>query len=221
MAQTNIDAIAEFKVLTSSVPGRVRPRGRRAGAGRHQERRTQNFSGFGLLVRPPLRLERQHLDQQPRSGTPMAKSSRNDSGYTIGGPVYIPAEPDKKKLFFFWSQEFQRRKDPVGETRVTVPTDARARGRLLAERRHQRQPVSVHPRLHDRPALQRDEHARLLPGRRRPRQDPGEPPVRADARRPEHLPDAEHAGPGGLQLHEPDAGKQPARTRPWSAWTTS
>jgi hypothetical protein len=28
----------------------------------------------------------------------------------------------KDKLFFFWNQEFQRRKDPVAERKVTVPT---------------------------------------------------------------------------------------------------
>jgi hypothetical protein len=43
-------------------------------------------------------------------------SSRNDTGFTFGGPIL------KQKLFFFFSQEFQRRKDPVGEQRVTVPT---------------------------------------------------------------------------------------------------
>ena len=49
-------------------------------------------------------------------------TSRNDFGYTVGGPVYIPGRfnEDRKKLFFF-SQEFQRRLDPTAERRVTVP----------------------------------------------------------------------------------------------------
>ena len=86
-----------------------------------------------------------------------AKASRNDYGYTIGGPIFIPGvfNEDKKKLFFFWSQEFQNRSDPTSERQARVPTALERAGRLLAERRQQRQPVPLHPRLHDRPALQR------------------------------------------------------------------
>ena len=65
MATTNLDSVAEFKVLTVELPGRVRPRGRRPGAGRHQERLAE-LHGVGLLVQPPLRVERQHLAEQPQ-----------------------------------------------------------------------------------------------------------------------------------------------------------
>ena len=53
-----------------------------------------------------------------------AKASRNDYGYTLGGPIYIPGKfnTDKKKLFFFWSQEFERRNDPAAEHQGRVPT---------------------------------------------------------------------------------------------------
>ncbi len=59
-----------------------------------------------------------------------SESSRNDYGYTLGGPIYIPGKfnVDKKKLFFFWSQEFQRRKDPVGTQNVRVPTALERQG---------------------------------------------------------------------------------------------
>ena len=58
------------------------------------------------------------------------ESSRNDYGYTLGGPVYIPGafNEDKKKLFFFWSQEFQRRSDPANERQGRVPTELERRG---------------------------------------------------------------------------------------------
>jgi hypothetical protein len=59
-----------------------------------------------------------------RNNTPVAKASRDDRGYTIGGPVYIPGvwNSDKRKLFFFFSQEYQSRKDPVSSRETRVPT---------------------------------------------------------------------------------------------------
>ncbi len=47
----------------------------------------------------------------------------NDLGFTIGGPVFIPKlMPIRNKLFFFWSEEFQRQLRPQGARHVTVPT---------------------------------------------------------------------------------------------------
>jgi Carboxypeptidase regulatory-like domain len=45
-----------------------------------------------------------------RAGQPRAPLKRNDFGYTIGGPVYIPKHynTSKAKTFFFWSQEWHR-----------------------------------------------------------------------------------------------------------------
>ena len=52
-------------------------------------------------------------------------------------------------------------------------------------------PVQPDPRLPDRPALHRDEHQRLLPGRRRARPHPGQPPLCAGPGHPERLSAAE------------------------------
>ena len=54
--------------------------------------------------------------------------------------MFIPGafNADKRKLFFFWSQEYQRRNDPVAERLQPCADGARAPGRLLAERRQQR-----------------------------------------------------------------------------------
>ncbi len=73
------------------LPGRVRPRRRRPAPGRDQERLAR-LPRLRLLVRPALRLERQHLDEQARRRrrSPKAKTTRNDSGYTVGGPVFVP-----------------------------------------------------------------------------------------------------------------------------------
>lgn len=48
----------------------------------------------------------------------------NITNYQFGGPIYIPGRfnRDRSRLFFFWSQEFQRQKIEFGTRTVTVPT---------------------------------------------------------------------------------------------------
>ena len=128
MAQTNLDAVAEFKVLSSSYQAEY---GRAVGAQVQVVTKsgTRDFSGSGYWYgRRSDWNANTWLNN--RSGTDLPKSSRNDTGYTIGGPIYIPGlfNTNRNKLFFFWNQEFQRRKDPVGEQRVTVPTAAERMG---------------------------------------------------------------------------------------------
>jgi len=122
MAQTNLDAIAEFKILTASYQAEY---GRAVGAQVQVVTKSgsQNFSGSGYWYSRRSDWNANTWFNN-RSGTPKAKSSRDDYGGTLGGPVYIPGLMDRKdnKIFFFMSHERQRRKDPVGETRVTVPT---------------------------------------------------------------------------------------------------
>ena len=65
MATTNIDAVAEFKILTNGYQAEY---GRAVG-GQVQvvtKSGTQAVPRVGLLVRPAVGLERQHVDQQPR-----------------------------------------------------------------------------------------------------------------------------------------------------------
>ena len=216
MATTNIDAVAEFKILTNAYQAEY---GRAVG-GQMQvvtKSGTQSFHGSGYWYGRRSDWNANTWTNKRAAAPPpvgsgelieLPEASRNDFGYTIGGPVYIPGvfNEDKKKLFFFWSQECQKRKDPVAERLSRVPTALeRARG-LLAERRQQRQPVPLHPRLHDRPA-------RAAPSDTRGCfQDGGVlgriPQSRlyaAGPQRPEHLPPAEHHGVERHQLHEPDA----------------
>jgi len=128
MATTNLDAVEEFKVLTSSYQAEY---GRAVGAQVQVVTRsgTQSFRGSAYWY-----LRRSDWNSNTwlnnRSGTALPVSSRNDFGYTFGGPIYIPGKfnADKNKLFFFFNQEWQRRKDPVGEQRVTVPTALERKG---------------------------------------------------------------------------------------------
>lgn len=122
MATTNLEAVAEFKVLTSSYQAEY---GRAVGAQVQVVTKsgTRDFHGSGYWYGRRSDWNANTWTNN-RALIPKAEASRNDSGYTIGGPVFIPGRfnADKKKLFFFFAQEFQRRNDPVGETRATVPT---------------------------------------------------------------------------------------------------
>lgn len=53
----------------------------------------------------------------------------NNPGFTLGGPIYIPGKfnTDRSKLFFFWGEEWVRRREEVTNT-LTVPTAAMRRG---------------------------------------------------------------------------------------------
>src|SRR5262249_18286888 len=56
---------------------------------------------------------------------------KNDVGYTLGGPLFIPGlyERAKSKTFFFWSQEWRIESDPTGYTyNRAVPSLAERQG---------------------------------------------------------------------------------------------
>ena len=132
MATTNIDAVSEFKVLMNSYQAEY---GRAVGAQVQVVTKsgTQEFHGSGYWYGRRSDWNANSWTNK-RAGAPapvgqgkviaLPKASRNDYGYTLGGPIFIPGKfnMDKKKLFFFFSQEFQRRNDPVSERLSRVPT---------------------------------------------------------------------------------------------------
>jgi hypothetical protein len=122
MATTNIDAVAEFKILTNAYQAEY---GRAVGAQVQVVTKsgTRQFHGSGYWYGRRSGWNANSWTNN-RDGVEPAEASRNDYGYTFGGPIYIPGKfnDDKKKLFFFFSQEFQRRNDPVGEQLSRVPT---------------------------------------------------------------------------------------------------
>src|SRR6266496_502314 len=132
MATTNIDAVAEFKILTNSYQAEY---GRAVG-GQIQlvtKSGTQSFHGSGYWYGRRSDWNANSWTNK-RAGAPPPvgngkvieppQASRNDYGLTIGGPVFIPGvfNTEKKKLFFFFSEERQRRNDPVAEKQARVPT---------------------------------------------------------------------------------------------------
>jgi Carboxypeptidase regulatory-like domain/TonB-dependent Receptor Plug Domain len=129
MATTNIDSVAEFKVLTNAYQAEY---GRAVG-GQLQvvtKSGSRDFHGSGYWY--GRRSDWNANTWTNKRVTPEiepAETSRNDSGYTIGGPVVLPGfNADRKKLFFFWSQEYQRRTDPAAERQARVPTALERRG---------------------------------------------------------------------------------------------
>jgi len=129
MAQTNIDSVAEFKLLTNAYSAEY---GRAIG-GQVQvvtKSGTQEFHGSGYWYGRRGSWNANSWTNNRAGIERNTTSARNDGGYTIGGPLYIPGvfNKEKKKLFFFWSQEFQRRTDPVSERLTRVPTALERQG---------------------------------------------------------------------------------------------
>jgi hypothetical protein len=138
MATTNIDAVAEFKLLTNAYQAEY---GRAVG-GQLQvvtKSGTQSFHGSGYWYGRRSDWNANTWTNKRAAAPPPvgsgaliepAKAARDDYGYTFGGPIYIPGvfNEEKKKLFFFWSQEYQRRTDPVAERQGRVPTALERRG---------------------------------------------------------------------------------------------
>ncbi len=138
MATTNTEAVGEFRILTNAYQAEYG----RATGGQVQvvtKSGTQSFHGSGYWFGrnsdwdSNTWLNKRSAAPPPvGSGSLIAKpeSKRNDYGYTIGGPIFIPGvfNTEKKKLFFFWSQEFENRTNPATQHTGRVPTAAERAG---------------------------------------------------------------------------------------------
>ena len=127
MATTNIDAVAEFKVLTNAYQAEY---GRAVGAQLQVVTKSgsRDFHGSGYWYGRRSDWNANSWTNN-RTHTPIAAAKRNDSGYTIGGPIFAPGfNESKKKLFFFFSQEHQRREETGGQRQTRVPTELERHG---------------------------------------------------------------------------------------------
>lgn len=129
MATTNIDAVAEFKVLTNSYQAEY---GRATGAQIQVVTKSgsRDFRGSGYWYgRRSDWNANTWTNKRVTPEIPKPKTSRNDQGFTIGGPVFFPGfNEERRKLFFFFSQEHQRRTDPAAERQARVPTSLERQG---------------------------------------------------------------------------------------------
>ena len=120
----SVDAIAEVRVLTSNYGAQY---GRNGSGTVETETKSGTDAFHGDVyefVRNDLFNARNYFD--PPGRPPAYK--KNDFGYTLGGPIYVPGIYKKReKSFFFWSQEW--RVDRVPQTfNVPVPSLAERSG---------------------------------------------------------------------------------------------
>ena len=126
----SIDAISEFKVLTSNYGAQYG----RSGSGTVEvetKSGTRAFHGDAYeFVRNDVFNAQNYFNSVAAGGTGVAPPyKKNDFGYAIGGPVYIPGvyNKDKQKTFFFWSQEWRRERVPASFN-TPVPYSAERTG---------------------------------------------------------------------------------------------
>ncbi len=131
----NPEAIAEFKVLTSSYGAQYG----RSGSGTVEvETKSGTYSFHGSAFEY-LRNEFFNAKSWAEGVDPTAKKSsykKHDYGYTVGGPVFIPNlyNSNKKKTFFFFSEEWRKESNTSSapstsvSTTPNVPSDAERNG---------------------------------------------------------------------------------------------
>jgi hypothetical protein len=139
------DSVQEFTIQTGIYQAQY---GRSSGAQVNiiTKSGTSDFHGSayffhrneGLNSRTWLENEQTKINMEPGGSgvfVPKQLFRANDPGYTIGGPIYIPGHfnTHKDKLFFFWSEEFQRQFNPGAASDIWVPTAAEATGDFSAD----------------------------------------------------------------------------------------
>ncbi len=135
-ATVSLESLQEFKVLASnyqaqygkSAGGTIMMVTKSGGKDFHGSAYTY-YRDKGLNANTWTR--NRDVAPDPVTGkAPKSDYHYNYFGYTVGGPVYIPGRfnTNKDKLFFFWSEEYQRQKIQGGLVRLTVPTALERQG---------------------------------------------------------------------------------------------
>jgi hypothetical protein len=114
----SIDAIAEAKVLTSSYGAQYG----KNGSGTVEVETKSGTSQFHGDLYEFVRNDDFNAQQEFIGYVPAYK--KNDFGFTIGGPVFIPGHYNtgKQKTFFFWSEEWRREITPAPFSTTIVPS---------------------------------------------------------------------------------------------------
>ncbi|HUL33060.1 MAG TPA: carboxypeptidase regulatory-like domain-containing protein [Candidatus Eisenbacteria bacterium] len=124
----NLEAIAEFKVLTSNYGAQYGKNG--SGTVEVETKSgTNQFHGSAFYYG---RNDFFNANSWQNNGQDVPRPSykKHDWGYTFGGPVFIPHvyNNSKNKTFFFWSQEWRREIQPGSTISQPVPSDAERGG---------------------------------------------------------------------------------------------
>jgi Carboxypeptidase regulatory-like domain len=120
----SIDAIAEFKVLTSNYGAQYG----RNGSGTVEVETKSGTNRFHGDVYEFVRND--DFNARNYFNTTVPEYKKNDYGYTIGGPAYIPHvfNRNKDKTFFFWSEEWHKDLVPGQSFHAVVPSMAERSG---------------------------------------------------------------------------------------------
>ena len=124
----NVDAVAEVRVLTSNYGAQYG----RNGSGTIEtvtKSGTKEFHGdLFEFVRNDIFNARNFFE------TDRSSYKKNDFGYTIGGPVWIPKlfNQTKDKTFFFFSEDWRRERVPGQVFNQQVPSNAERSGDFSA-----------------------------------------------------------------------------------------
>jgi hypothetical protein len=118
----SIDAIAEVKVLTSNFGAQYG----RNGSGTVEVETKSGTNHFHGDVYEFLR--NTDFNATPEFESSVPAYHKNDFGFTIGGPVFIPGHynTNKQKTFFFWSEEWRRELTPASGFFSTTPVPTMA-----------------------------------------------------------------------------------------------
>jgi len=126
--EPNMDAIAEVRVLTSNYQAEF---GRNGGGtiSAITKGGTQEFHGSGWWQHRNEGLNA-NLWNNNRNGLVRAPYRLGLEGYTIGGPVFIPHHfnSDKRRLFFFVSEEWTGQKVNASPSTANMPTALERKG---------------------------------------------------------------------------------------------
>ncbi len=140
----NLDAIAEFQVLTSNYQAEY---GRSGGGEIKITSRsgTKDFHGTAYLFHRNEGMNANQffntvgLDNKNR---PLYRY--NYFGYNLGGPVKLPKNALKDKLFFFWSQEWHKQFVPRAQPQqVRMPTAAEVAGDFSLTKDGNGNPITI------------------------------------------------------------------------------
>ena len=212
MATTNIDAVAEFKVLTNAYQAEY---GRAVGAQIQVVTKsgTRDFHGSGYWYgRRSDWNANTWMNNRDDAGIAEAKTSRNDSRLHHRRSGLLPRLQRGQEEAVLLLEPGVPAPHATRATGADARADrARAPRRLLAERGQQRQPVPLHPRLQHRasraarptPAAASRTAACSAASRRAA--------LPARPRGAEHLPDRELLGRQRPQLPEPGSRRPPRR----------
>lgn len=127
----SVDAIAEFKVLTSNYGAQYG----RNGSGTVEVETKSGTSSFHGDLYEFVRNDMFNATPQFLTSVPAYK--KNDFGFTFGGPIFIPGHynTNKQKTFFFVSEEWRRDRVPSTQffSSTTVPSLAERAGNFAAD----------------------------------------------------------------------------------------